>query len=144
MFVFAHYCNRKPTSKPRVNQTKTFLRDRGNSLVIVGIQIAWVLWFCWRYRPRGRKLTRLSAPGQFCGRLISIPAYITEYYTAASMPPSTKMIWPLTKFEASEARKTAAPISSWGLPHRPAGVRLHNHLVKSASLTNAVFNSVSK
>jgi hypothetical protein len=38
MFVFAHDCNQKPTNKPRLNQTKTFRRDRGNSLVIVGIQ----------------------------------------------------------------------------------------------------------
>jgi hypothetical protein len=43
MFVFAHDCNQKPTNKPRLNQTKTFRRDRGNSLMIVVIQKEGVL-----------------------------------------------------------------------------------------------------
>ena len=38
------------------------------------------------------------------------------------MPPSTYKIWPLIKFEASDAKNIAAPARSSGLPQRPAGV----------------------
>ena len=41
--------------------------------------------------------------------------HLTEY------PPSTFTIVPVTKVEASEARKIAAPAISSGFPNRPAG-----------------------
>src|SRR5690606_11521918 len=41
----------------------------------------------------------------------------------AVQPPSTGRTAPVTKLEASEARKTAAPLSSTGSPVRPSGVR---------------------
>src|SRR5690606_2845744 len=39
---------------------------------------------------------------------------LPENQRAASIPPSTPRIWPLTKSLAREARKTAAPASSSG------------------------------
>ena len=46
-----------------------------------------------------------------------------DRYSAASRPPSTKITWPFTNDDASDARNTAAPTSSDGSPQRPAGVR---------------------
>src|SRR5690606_4590373 len=43
--------------------------------------------------------------------------------TTALSPPSMVRIWPLTKSEAVEARKTQAPVRSAGVPQRAAGVR---------------------
>ena len=43
--------------------------------------------------------------------------------TTADMPPSTYRIWPFTKSDAADARKTTAPASSDGSPQRPAGTR---------------------
>src|SRR5580704_11308721 len=39
-------------------------------------------------------------------------------------PPSTQMVAPVTKSEARDAKKTAVPAHSSGLPKRPAGVRV--------------------
>src|SRR5438128_4182445 len=39
-------------------------------------------------------------------------------------PPSTKIVAPVTKSDACEARKIAAPPHSAGVPNLPAGVRI--------------------
>jgi hypothetical protein len=42
--------------------------------------------------------------------------------TPTVLPPSTTIAWPVTKVEAGEARKTAAPAISCGSPMRRSGV----------------------
>lgn len=55
---------------------------------------------------------RLYINVSYCGCL---PKY-------AAIPPSTYRICPLTKSDAEEARNTAGPCKSSGLPQRSAGV----------------------
>jgi hypothetical protein len=54
------------------------------------------------------------------------------------------MTWPLTKSDAVEARNNATPISSFGSPQRPAGVRAATHLLNSASDHSASLSGVLK
>lgn len=65
-------------------------------------------------------------------------------YNTASNPPSTYRICPFTKLDAAEARKTTAPPSSDGSPHRPAGTRARSHASNSGSCWSTVFISVAK
>src|SRR4029077_5374240 len=46
----------------------------------------------------------------------------TGHNTYAVWPPSTTRTWPVTKSEALDARKTAAPFKSSSLPKRPRGI----------------------
>jgi malate synthase len=65
-------------------------------------------------------------------------------HTVAVMPPSTNSVWPLTKADASDARNTAAPISSPTSPQRPAGVRWVSHFENSGSSNSAWLSAVRK
>lgn len=76
------------------------------------------------------RLTRRAAtpPIPHALELRSVPPAISPgsaacFQSEARIPPSTYRICPVTKSEAREARNTAAPMSSSGLPQRPAGVR---------------------
>jgi len=60
------------------------------------------------------------------------------------MPPSTKMVWPVMKSDADDARKTAMPCRSASSPQRPAGVRPRSHASKAASSIRAWFSGVAK
>ena len=64
--------------------------------------------------------------------------------TTADMPPSTYRIWPLTKSDAADARKTTAPASSDGSPQRPAGTRSRSHSSNSAFDVSGSVSSVRK
>jgi hypothetical protein len=58
---------------------------------------------------------------------LSYPAYLT--YPAsylAVQPPSTNSELPVTNDDASDARKTAAPVNSCSSPHRPIGICFTN------------------
>src|SRR3954468_16234327 len=65
-------------------------------------------------------------------------------HTTAVIPPSTNRMCPLTKDDASAARKIAAPCSSSTLPQRPAGVRAHTQAENFSSFIKAVLSSVPK
>ena len=67
-----------------------------------------------------------------------------EVETTADMPPSTYRIWPLTKSDAADERKTTAPASSDGSPQRPAGTRLRSHASNSAFVVSGSVSSVRK
>ena len=64
--------------------------------------------------------------------------------TTTVIPPSTKIVWPLTKSEAGEASQTAGPTRSAVVPQRAAGVRPTTQAVKSASSTSACVISVAR
>ena len=127
----------------------------------------------WRgFRPRGRVVGRCPRPVPMGtgGNLLILKTYfgvqapltllmggpampvagpatfhrIGHGQSEAVMPPSTKSVWPLTKLEASEARKIAAPTSSSTSPQRPAGVRLASQAENSGSPTSAALSGVSK
>ena len=66
------------------------------------------------------------------------------HQTTAVMPPSTKIVCPLTKADASLARNTSVPTRSSTRPQRPAGVRCATHAENSASSTSAWVSSVAK
>ena len=57
------------------------------------------------------------------------------HQTTTVIPPSTKIVCPLTKFDPSEASHTAGPARSWTVPHRWAGVRPRIHELKASSST---------
>src|SRR4029079_10758641 len=60
----------------------------------------------------------------------------------AVQPPSTKSRLPVTKDEASEARKTTAPAISVSSPHRPIGIFATNAAYFSGSFISGRFISV--
>src|SRR4029077_8842039 len=60
----------------------------------------------------------------------------------AVTPPSTESTCPLTKLDASDARKIAAPTSSCTSPQRPSGVRAESDAENLSSSTSALFSSV--
>ena len=62
----------------------------------------------------------------------------------AVIPPSTNKICPLTKLDASEAKKIAAPTSSPTSPQRPIGVRFDSQAENFSSSTRALLSSVLK
>ena len=53
---------------------------------------------------------------------------LARIHRMMEQPPSTQMVAPVTKSEARDAKKTAVPAHSSGLPKRPAGVRLRTCL----------------
>src|SRR5260370_41742580 len=62
----------------------------------------------------------------------------------ARNPPSTTRISPVTKAEASLARKIADPTSSTVFPNRPIGVRISSSLPRSLSSSSFWFSAVRK
>jgi hypothetical protein len=62
----------------------------------------------------------------------------------AVTPPSTYRICPLTKFDASLARKIAAPTRSSTSPQRREGVRAISQLQNSSFFVSASVSSVLK
>ena len=65
-------------------------------------------------------------------------------YRLAVTPPSTYRMCPLTKFDASLAKNTAAPARSSTLPQRRLGVRPISQVLNFSSATRAALSSVSK
>ena len=58
------------------------------------------------------------------GRLVQPPSAVGNQPPAASVPPSTCTVVPVTKRERSDARKRAAPATSSGVPNRPSGTHV--------------------
>ena len=67
-----------------------------------------------------------------------------DVQSVAVTPPSTYRMCPLTKFDASLARNTAAPTRSSTSPQRRDGVRPTSQRVNSASFTSVSVSSVLK
>ena len=64
------------------------------------------------------------------------------HQTTTVIPPSMKMVWPLTKSEPSDASHTAGPARSCTVPHRCAGVRPRIQALNSSSSTRFCVISV--
>src|ERR1035437_9287655 len=60
----------------------------------------------------------------------------------ARNPPSTGIVWPVTKEDASLARKIAHPTSSSTLPTRPIGVRAIIEEMRAGISSALVFSGV--
>ncbi|MDI2021674.1 hypothetical protein PJL18_02195 [Paenarthrobacter nicotinovorans] len=64
------------------------------------------------------------------------------HQTTTVIPPSTKIVWPFTKFDACDASHTVGPARSAVVPHLLAGVRPRIQELKSASSTRFCVISV--
>src|SRR5258705_3148809 len=81
-------------------------------------------------------------------RWLWVPAFAgttaerAAYVDAVVTPPSTTIVWPVMKVEASEARYATAPAISSGSPMRRSGVPAVRRLRLSGSSHNALAKSV--
>src|SRR5205814_10386906 len=60
-----------------------------------------------------------SSNPQICNYLIT---QLPDYPIHMTTPPPTMIVWPVMNAAAGEARNTAAPATSLGVPHRLSGV----------------------
>lgn len=75
----------------------------------------------------------------FCSKVRSLKYSI--YF--ASIPPSTRILLPVTKLLAGLAKKMTAPRRSSGFPQRPAGVRSTIYLLYCSSFVRLTVRGVS-
>lgn len=75
------------------------------------------------------------------GRQMQAPA---GRYSTLVIPPSTNIVWPVMKLEASEARKMMAPANSSTSPQRRIGVRFSSQPENSSLAASAALRSVRK
>jgi hypothetical protein len=80
----------------------------------------------WERRPPLNLLNEDPAPERLGTSTMAKISFVRSSFGHAhlpSHPPSIARIWPCTYWLASEQRNTAAPATSLGVPHRPAGIR---------------------
>src|SRR6266550_5441380 len=91
-----------------------------------------------RPSPRPDPVTIATSPFKFIF-VIGVPKFVYQ----ATHPPSTNNGIPVTYDAASDARKTAAPVTSCNSPHRPIGILATNALYFSGSARSGLFISVA-